>query len=77
MEIGKIPYFFFLFEPLPKQPASGPPYVLISSSGPAADHQGEFFGLYRKIEEMREGRSVYLQEQDTEYTDSLGKMFSA
>ena len=26
---------------------------------------------------MREGRSVYLQEQDKEYTDSLGKMFSA
>ena len=60
-----------------KQPASGPPYVLISSRGPAADHQGELLGLYRKIEEMREGCSVYLQEQDTEYTDSMGKMFSA
>ena len=39
------------------------PFILVSSSGPAADHQSNHLGLYRKTEEMREGRSVYIQEE--------------
>ena len=44
-------------------------YLLISSSGPAADsHSGKVAaGLYHLSEEMREGRSVYIQEHDTKY----------
>ncbi len=34
------------------------------------------FGLYRKTEEMREGRSVYMQMHDTMYEDRPRKLFS-
>ena len=44
---------------------SDPFFLLISSRGPSDDHQGRKFGLYRKTEEMREGRSVYMQMHDT------------
>ena len=39
-------------------------FLLISSSGPATDHQSEMFGLYRKTGELKEGRNVYVQESD-------------
>ena len=32
-----------------------PPYLLISTSGPAADHYSGKFGLYRKTEEKDRG----------------------
>ena len=35
---------------------SDPPFILISSSGPAADHQSALLGLYRKTTEIIEGR---------------------
>ena len=41
-------------------------FVLISSSGPAADYQSDMFGVYRLSEEMREGQSVYIQEHNTQ-----------
>ena len=50
--------------------------ILISSSGPAADHQGDMLGLYRRTEQMEEGRSVYKQEKDRQYGDSFCKLFS-
>ena len=51
-----------------EQPASDPPFLLISSSGASADYQSEMFGLYSKTEEMREDRSVYTQmHDDTKY----------
>ena len=53
-----------------------PTFFLITSSGPAADHQGAMLGLYRRTELMTEGRSVYMQEQDTQYGASPGKLFS-
>ena len=53
-------------------------YLLISSSGPAADsHSGKVAaGLYHLSEEMREGRSVYIQEHDTKYGPDLHKLYS-
>ena len=53
-------------------------YLLISSSGPAADsHSGKVAaGLYHLSEEMREGRSVYIQEHDTKYGYNPHKLFS-
>ena len=39
-------------------------YLLISSSRPPADHWVDLLGLYRR--EMKDGRSVYIQEHDTE-----------
>ena len=62
--------------PVKQQSASDPPFILVSSRGPAADHQSWMFGLYRKSEEMREGRSVYTQEHDTEHEDIPGKLSS-
>ena len=62
--------------PINQQSASDPPFILVSSRGPAADHQSWMFGLYRKSEEMREGRSVYTQEDDTEHEDIPGKLSS-
>ena len=53
-----------------------PPFFLITSTGPAVDHQDEMFGLYRRTEEMTEGRSVYLQEHDLKYGANSGKLFS-
>ena len=41
------------------------PFLLITSTGPAADHMCDTFGLYRKTEEMKEGRNVYKQEHDS------------
>ena len=41
-----------------------PPFLLISSHGPAADFQSLVFGLYHKTKEMREGKSIYVQEND-------------
>ena len=46
------------------QPPSSPPFLMISSPGPAADYRSQMFGVYRLSEEMREGRSVYIQEHD-------------
>ena len=55
-----------------------PPFFLVSSSGPAAEHQSFMFGLYRKTEEKREGRSVYAQEYDKQYKEgTMRKVFSA
>ncbi len=62
--------------PARQQSASDPPFLLISSSGPAADHQSGVFGLYEKTEEMREGRSVYTQMHDTKYGDNYLELFS-
>ena len=54
-----------------------PPFFLISTTGPAADYLSLMFGLYRKTEEMADGRSVYKQEQDSKYYgDSRCKLFS-
>ena len=41
------------------------PFLLITSTGPAADHMCDTFGLYRKTEEMKEGRHVFKQEHDS------------
>ena len=64
------------------QPASDPPFLLISSSGPSADYWSNMFGLYRKTEEMSEGHSVYTQmhddtDTDTQYGSIPRKLFSA
>ena len=56
--------------------ASEHPFLLVSSSGSAADHCSHMFGLYRKNVEMIEGRSVYIQEHDSKYGGSLKKLFS-
>ena len=54
------------------------PFLLITSTGPAADHQGDMLGLYRKTEKMEEGSSVYIQEQESKYGTSVSerKLFS-
>ena len=44
-----------------------PNFIMISSTGPAAQYQGDKMGLYRRSDEMRDGRSVYIQEQDKKY----------
>ena len=59
-----------------QHPASDSPFLLISSSGPAADLSSDMFGLYRKTEKMREGRSVYTQEHDAKYRGGTCKLFS-
>merc|ERR1712150_71773 len=59
-----------------KPASSDPPFLMISSSGPAADHQSDMFGLYKRIWERSEGRSVYIQEHSTEYGDNSGKLIS-
>ena len=54
-------------------------YLLVSSTGPATDHMCDTFGLYRKTEEMKEGRHVYKQEHDSneyEREDYSYKLFS-
>ena len=51
-------------------------FLLISSSGPAADHHSYTFGLYRKTEEICEGHSVYSQENDTKFGGRTYKLFS-
>ena len=53
-----------------------PPFLLITSTGPAADYQDEMFGLYRRTVQMTEGRIVYLQEHDISYGANPGKLFS-
>ena len=53
-----------------------PTFFLITSSGPAADHRGHVLGLYRRTEQMTEGRSVYMQEHDSKYEGSPFKLFS-
>ena len=58
-----------------QKPVSDPPFLLVSSSGPAADDQSDMLGLYRKTEEMREGRSVYTQMDDTKYGAYSPKKF--
>lgn len=45
--------------------SSGDKYLLVSSSGPAGDRWKARLGLYRKSEDTREGRSVYIKEYDT------------
>ena len=55
-----------------------PPFFLVASSGPAAQHQSFMFGLYRKTEEKIEGRSVYAQEYDKQYKEgTMRKDFRA
>ena len=58
------------------QPSSDPPFLLVSSSGLAADQWSQMFGLYRKTTEITEDRSVYIQEHDTQPKLSPGKLFS-
>jgi len=52
-------------------------YLLVSSTGSAANHQSDMLGLYRKTEEMRDGRSVYIQEHDTKYGGSSHRKLSS
>ena len=59
-----------------KPASSDPPFLIISSSGPAADCQSDMFGLYKRTWERSEGRSVYIQEHSTEYGDNPGKLIS-
>ena len=56
--------------------SSGDKYLLVSSSGPAGDHWGYLLGLFRKSEDTREGRSVYIQENNTHYGRSPAELFS-
>ena len=42
-------------------------FLLISSTGPAADIHGKRIGLYRKTDDTKEGRSVYVPEHDMKY----------
>ena len=42
-------------------------FLLISSTGPTADHFGRMFGFYHKTEEIKEECSVYDQEHDSQY----------
>ena len=49
-----------------KSEAAEPPFLLLNSSGFAADHQSALLGLYRKAE----GRSEYIQENDSKYGNS-------
>ena len=42
-----------------------PPFFLVTSSGPAAEHKSSMFGLYCKTKQMKEGRSVYRPEHDS------------
>ena len=66
-----------LFPPsVRQQRVTESPFLLIFSSGRAADHCSSMFGLYRKTEEMREGRSVYTQLHDTQYKGSPSKLFT-
>ena len=57
-------------------PVTESPFLLITSGGQTADYLSGIFGLYRKTEEMREGRSVFMQESDSKYEDSPCKLFS-
>ena len=54
-------------------------YLLISYTGVTAYPQRksdmDMFGLYHKTEEMRDGRSVYIQEHDEQYGSSPCKLF--
>ena len=50
-----------------KDTIPAPKFLLIASPGPAANFHDEKLGLYRLSEEVREGRSVYIQEHDTDY----------
>ena len=58
-----------------QQLVSDPIFLLVSSSGSAADHQSDMMGFYRKTEEMREGRSVYRQMHNTKYGNNSRKIF--
>ena len=58
------------------QPSSDPPFLLVTSSGPAADYWSLMLGLYRKTEQMAEGRTVYIQEHDSQYEGSPCKLAS-
>ena len=63
----------------PVTDVKGDKYLLISSTGPAADHMCATFGLYRRTEEMKEGRHVYKQEHDSQeegHVDEDYKLFS-
>ena len=58
-----------------KEDTTSPNFLLISSTGPAADHHC-MLGLYRRAENGS-GRSVYLQEHSKEYGDSPYLLFQA
>ena len=64
--------------PRQQQPsaAADPSFLLVFSSGAAADHQSDKLGLYRKTEEVREGCSVYSQMHDTKYGVRTSKLLS-
>ena len=53
-----------------------PNFIMISSTGPAADNHADMMGVYRRSDEMRDGRSVYIQEQDDKYEDSPCELVS-
>ena len=53
---------------------SDSPFILVSST--SADHQSGMFGLYRKSGEMREDRSIYIQEHDAKYGANSFKLSS-
>ena len=55
--------------------SAGPQFILISSSGPTA-FLSQRFGVYRQSEEMRDGRSVYIQDHDTQYGVNHCKLYS-
>ena len=59
-----------------RQQSAYPPFILISSSGSAADYHASMLGLYSKTEEMFGNCSVYTQEHDnTKYGGLPCKLF--
>ena len=48
-----------------------PPFLLISSIGPATDHRGDMFGLYHKTEQLTEGPNVSMIQHDSRYRARL------
>ena len=54
---------------------ASPNFLLLSSTGPAADHRGQMLGVYHKSQEKREEKCVYMQEE-TVCGKSLCVLFS-
>ena len=50
-----------------------PPFLLVHSKGPAADHQSSMLGLYRKSEKLG---FIYIQESDTKFRAKPSKLFA-
>ena len=55
---------------------NAPNFIMISPPAPAADNHADMMGVYRRSDEMRDGRSVYIQEQDDKYEDSPCELVS-